>query len=350
MTGCVVAWERSASLIRHLTPVWEVGGLMGSRGHRARASASEHSRQVMRIAFVVVAGLTVANCAKTVGGIDPKYGVAASPRVIPFGQPVPKGGGHYAVGRPYVVAGRTYVPTDDPHYKAVGLASWYGDDFHGRRTANGEIFDMNSISAASPVLPLPSYVRVTNLENKRSLIVRVNDRGPYHGNRLIDVSGRAAHLLDFRGNGIARVKVEYVGKAPLQGSDDRQLVATLRQDGGPAPAPSVVRVAAAGPFLPSERKYSVDPEESLRGTRADVPLPPSRPYRLGEADAQAQNTPEPEPEPEVSAASHRNVALYRPSAPSRSNVPAPPARASVSAFAPARYDGTAALTSGRGLY
>jgi rare lipoprotein A len=307
----------------------------------------------MRIAAVVAAGLTLANCAKTnFGGIDPKYGVAASPRVIAFGQPVPKGGGRYSVGRPYVVAGRTYVPTEDPHYKAVGMASWYGDDFHGRRTANGEIFDMNSISAASPVLPLPSYVRVTNLQNHRSLIVRVNDRGPYHGDRVIDVSGRAAQLLDFRNNGLAHVKVEYVGRAPLQGSDDRQLVATLRQDGGPAPAPapSLVRVAAVGPFLPSERKYSVDPDESLRGTRVEVPLPPSRPYRLGEANDQEQSASAPEQKSEAPPTSHRNVALYQPARPTRSDVFTPPARASVSAFAPARYDGTAALTSGRGLY
>ena len=107
---------------------------------------------------------------------------------------MPKGGGTYQVGAPYTVAGRVYVPEENPHYHAEGLASWYGDDFHGRLTANGEVFDLNGISAAHPTLPLPSYARVTNLANGRSLIVRVNDRGPYHGNRIIDVSmqGRAS--------------------------------------------------------------------------------------------------------------------------------------------------------------
>src|SRR5579885_777709 len=134
-----------------------------------------------RIGSLLVLGaaaLALANCAGN-GGIDPRYGVAASPRVVAPGEPVPKGGGVYRVGKPYVVAGQVYVPEADPHYSAVGLASWYGDDFHGRYTANGEIFDKDSISAAHPTLPLPSYARVTNLSNNRSIIVRINDRGPY---------------------------------------------------------------------------------------------------------------------------------------------------------------------------
>ena len=130
------------------------------------------------------------------------------------------------------------------HYRAEGLASWYGDDFHGRYTANGEIFDIEGITAAHPTLPMPSYVRVTNLANGRSIIVRVNDRGPYVHNRIIDVSIRAAHLLGFYERGRANVRVEYVGRAPLEGSDDRILAATLREN-GPAPAPSNVRLASA---------------------------------------------------------------------------------------------------------
>jgi rare lipoprotein A len=183
---------------------------------------------------------SLANCSSNV---DPQYGVSPSPRVVDDGQPVPKGGGVYRVGAPYVVAGRTYVPAEDPNYQAVGLASWYGDEFHGRMTANGEVFDLNGISAAHPTLPLPSYVRVSNLSNGRSIIVRINDRGPFHGNRIIDVSGRTAELLGFRANGTAWVRVEYVGRAPVEGSDDRMLMATLRQD-EPAPAPNGVRLAA----------------------------------------------------------------------------------------------------------
>ncbi len=186
---------------------------------------------------------------------------------------MPKGGGTYRVGKPYVVAGRTYVPEEDPNYRAEGLASWYGDAFHGRLTANGEVFDMTSLTAAHPTLPLPSYARVTNLANGKSVIVRVNDRGPYHGNRLIDVSNTAAKLLEFRDNGIGRVRVEYVGRAPLEGSDDRQLMATLRT-GEPAPSPSSVRIASAHAFIP-------DLPPSRGVVRADVPLPAGRPYTLG---------------------------------------------------------------------
>jgi peptidoglycan lytic transglycosylase len=229
---------------------------------------------VARGAAAVAACLLLANCAsssKFASRVDPKYGVSTSPRVVAFGEPVPKGGGTYRVGKPYTVAGRVYVPEEDPHYSAVGLASWYGDDFHGRLTANGEVFDMEALTAAHPTLPMPCYARVTNLTNGKSLIVRVNDRGPYHGNRVIDVSNKAAELLDFKNNGVARVRVEYVGRAPLEGSDDRQLVATLRT-GEPAPAPSLVRVASARPFVPNM---------SGRPIRGEVPMPEGRPYDLG---------------------------------------------------------------------
>lgn len=191
--------------------------------------------------------LLLANCSSSV---DSSYGVSPSPRVVSYGDPVPKGGGVYRVGAPYVVAGRVYVPEDNPNYRADGLASWYGEDFHGRLTANGEVFDLNGISAAHPTLPLPCYARVTNLSNGRSIIVRVNDRGPYHGNRIIDVSVRTAQLLGFQTNGTAWVRVEYVGRAPLAGSDDRVLAATLRQD-EPAPLPNSTKFAAAKPIVPA---------------------------------------------------------------------------------------------------
>jgi peptidoglycan lytic transglycosylase len=192
-----------------------------------------------RSAAVLGACLVLANCAssgKFASRVDPKYGVSSSPRVVAYGEPVPKGGGTYRVGKPYTVGGRVYVPEEDVNYREDGTASWYGDDFHGRLTANGEVFDMDALTAAHPTLPMPCYARVTNLSNGKSLIVRVNDRGPYHGNRLIDVSNKAAELLEFKGNGTAHVRVEYVGRAPLEGSDDRQLIATLRT-GIPAPAP-----------------------------------------------------------------------------------------------------------------
>ena len=168
------------------------------------------------------------------------------------------------------------MPEEDTGYRAEGLASWYGDDFHGRLDrVNGEVFDMASLTAAHPTLPMPCYARVTNLSNGKSLIVRVNDRGPYHGNRLIDVSNKAAELLEFKGNGVARVRVEYVARAPLEGSDDRQLMATLRT-GVPAPSPSTVRVASAAThsFRKSRRRG-----RAIRGE--DFPCPRDDPIRLG---------------------------------------------------------------------
>jgi len=235
--------------------------------------------------FVAAAAICVllANCSSSlVSRVDPKYGVSSSPRVVEFGEPVPKGGGTYRVGKPYMVAGRVYVPEEDVHYREEGLASWYGEDFHGRLTANGEVFDMGSLSAAHPTLPMPCYVRVTNLSNGKSLIVRVNDRGPYHGNRVMDVSSRAAELLEFKSNGVARVRVEYVARAPLEGSDDRQLLATLRT-GVPAPSPSLVRVASARPFVP-------EIPSSGRPIRGEIPLPEGRPYDLGNASADQGST------------------------------------------------------------
>ncbi|MGB3272623.1 MAG: septal ring lytic transglycosylase RlpA family protein [Xanthobacteraceae bacterium] len=235
------------------------------------------ARRVAHAAILTGACVALAACSLS-SRVDPKYGVSASPRVVAFGQPVPKGGGTYRVGKPYVVAGRMYVPKEDRNYRAEGIASWYGDAFHGRLTANGEVFDMAALTAAHPTMPLPSYARVTNLRNGRSLVVRVNDRGPYHGNRVIDVSNRAAKLLDFTSRGVARVRVEYVGRAPLEGSDDRQLMATLRT-GEPAPSPSAVRVAAARPFVPADPPVaqSVLREAALVNPRPVSAYAPTRP-------------------------------------------------------------------------
>src|ERR1700719_2621751 len=240
----------------------------------------DHSILMARGVVAVAACLMLANCAsaaRSASRVDPKYGVSSSPRVVAFGEPVPKGGGTYRVGKPYTVGGRVYVPEEDTEYREEGLASWYGDDFHGRLTANGEVFDMASLTAAHPTLPMPCYARVTNLSNGKSLIVRVNDRGPYHGNRLIDVSNKAAELLEFKGNGVAHVRVEYVGRAPLEGSDDRQLIATLRT-GVPAPSPSLVRVASARSFVP-------EIASNRRPIRGEVPVPDGRPYNLGNSSA-----------------------------------------------------------------
>ena len=221
-----------------------------------------------RIIVGIGVSLLVADCAsqstvsRNDGGIDPRYGVRPSRRVYQDGEAIPKGGGLHLVGQPYIVAGRTYVPREVSHYSVVGLASWYGSAFHGRLTANGEVFDRYSISAAHKTLPLPSYVRVTNIRNGRSIVVRVNDRGPYHSNRVMDVSERVADVLDFKSIGTTEVKVDYLRPASIAGSDDRKLLATLRTDGsgavleGPGSVPVMVasadlaETAATGPGAP----------------------------------------------------------------------------------------------------
>jgi len=257
---------------------------------------------------------------------------------------VPKGGGAYRVGQPYTINGQTYYPTDNPSYRAEGVASWYGPDFHGRLTANGEIFDMHGISAAHPTMPIPSYARVTNLDNGRSLIVRVNDRGPYARNRVIDVSIGAANALGFYGEGLARVRVEYVGRAPIGGSDDRVLLATLRE-GRPAPAPAGVMVASAAPFVPS-----------FRDDGGITPVPAERPFALGAGSGRVAAKPV-----TVAVAS---VNMVTPGASERSVVRMPPARAQklpdldsaqqepgpIASYAPVQNERILALMSGRGLY
>lgn len=203
------------------------------------------------------------------------YG-AASPRVVGNNEPIPHGGGTYLVGRPYTVAGRTYYPSER-RYAAVGLASWYGDAFHGRRTANGEIFDRNSISAAHPTMPLPSYARVTNLRNHYSMIVRVNDRGPFAPGRIMDVSRRAADMLDFRRYGTTAVKVEYIGPAALDGSDDDSLMATLRYDGMPARLgePSLLAADSAPVETASAEPADSDAQADASADPSALPLPPA---------------------------------------------------------------------------
>ncbi|MFG1226777.1 septal ring lytic transglycosylase RlpA family protein [Xanthobacter wiegelii] len=220
--------------------------------------------------------------------IDPIWGVSTSPRVVAEGDPVPRGGGGYKVGKPYTIGGRTYFPAENPNYVAEGQASWYGKDFHGRKTANGEIFDMSSISAAHKTLPMPSYVRVTNLSNDRSIVVRVNNRGPYVGDRLIDVSYKTAELLGFAKNGVARVRVQYLGRAPLDDDDDIKLASTLRTDGTPADLieGSPVRVASAKPFVPEGP--SIRSVAAAAVPTGEAPVPPSRPYDLGQAGSSGQ--------------------------------------------------------------
>ena len=258
-----------------------------------RTTLSRPARLALRLLAVSGVALATANCATNPqqqklspgNGIDPKYGVKASPRLYNEGDVIPKGGGRRYTGKPYVVAGQTYVPKEDPRgYVREGLASWYGSAFHGRMTANGEVFDRHSIAAAHPTLPLPSYARVTNLDNGSSMIVRVNDRGPYHAGRVMDVSEEAAEALGFHRRGTAHVRVEYAGRASVAGSDDRKLLASLRTDGQPA-GRSTVMMADLGPSEEPERYARSAPEPLAfkpapeRAQTDEAPAPRPAPVR-----------------------------------------------------------------------
>ena len=191
--------------------------------------------------------------------------------MVATGKPVPKGGGRYVVGKKYKIAGKWYYPKHEPNYRKTGLASWYGPTFHGRKTANGEIFDRNALTAAHTTMPLPSYARVTNVDNGRSMIVRVNDRGPFHGNRIIDLSERVATMLDTKSAGVGKVKVEYVGKAPLHGQDETYLMASYRGPGAVEPGTS-----RPGTMLAMADPASDRPPANI--VFGKVPAPGPRPY------------------------------------------------------------------------
>lgn len=168
-------------------------------------------------ASMLVSVLSLVGCA-TKSRPDPFAGIGSP--VYKGTGPLPKGGGRYYVGDPYQVAGLWFYPQAEPAYDKAGIASWYGPQFNRRMTSNGEWFDMDYVSAAHPTMPLPSYAQVTNLENGRTIVVRVNDRGPFVGDRIIDLSMRSAEILGYKQKGTAKVRVQYIGPAPLndQGS------------------------------------------------------------------------------------------------------------------------------------
>lgn len=168
------------------------------------------------LSVVLMTGVSLAACATQ----QPRYSnrMPVEPDMAQGGSMAPSsGGGVYKIGQPYQVAGIWYVPKEQPDYDESGMASWYGDEFNMKPTANGELFDMSAISAAHPTLPLPSLVDVTNLDNGKTLRVRVNDRGPFVGGRVIDLSHAAAQVLGYDRQGLAHVRVRYVGPASLGG-------------------------------------------------------------------------------------------------------------------------------------
>ena len=171
-------------------------------------------------------------------------------------QNLSSGRGHpvYKVGNPYQIDGVTYYPAEDYNYDETGIASWYGPGFHEKFTANGDIFDQNDLTAAHRTLPMPCFVRVTNLDNGRSIVLRVNDRGPYARGRIIDVSRRGAQLLGYEAIGTARVRVQILA------NESRDLAAAMRSG-------QVVTAAAPVPAEPP-------PMAAPRETVASAPLAP----------------------------------------------------------------------------
>jgi rare lipoprotein A len=176
-------------------------------------------------------------------------------------------GGVYKVGAPYQVKGVWYYPAVDYDYDVTGIASWYGADFHGKATANGEIYDMNALTAAHPTLPMPSWVMVTNLENGRTLKLRVNDRGPFVGGRIIDISRRGAQLLGFAEQGTTRVRVEII-------AEESRALAEALTGGRP------VAMAAATPVQQpqaEERSMEPTPVAASLSVAEGEPLPAREP-------------------------------------------------------------------------
>lgn len=154
----------------------------------------------------LVAAFSFSACASPAADTSAQTAATARPDAVVKTEPL-----HATANLSYKVAGKQYRPTKKiEQFSQTGKASWYGPGFHGKKTSSGERFDMNTLSAAHRTLPIPSYARVTNLSNGKSVVVRINDRGPFHGNRVMDVSKAAAKELGFIHTGTANVKVEQI--------------------------------------------------------------------------------------------------------------------------------------------
>jgi rare lipoprotein A len=209
-------------------------------------------------------------------------GMAACSTTPPTYTPVnlPPNAGIYKIGQPYQIEGTWYYPREQPDYDETGVASWYGPTFYGQQTANGEVFNANSLSAAHRTLPMPVNVRVTNLENGKSLVLRVNDRGPFARGRIIDVSEQAAKLLGFYGKGTARVRVTYMSRADLPGT---------HMPAGPETPPAIANALPVAPAATVQvaalgNVSGVPVEPAVQRNPLPSPLPPSR--ETNEADLQ----------------------------------------------------------------
>jgi rare lipoprotein A len=186
--------------------------------------------------------------------------------------------GGYKIGKPYQIQGVWYYPAEDFGYDETGVASWYGPDFHGKFTANGEVFDQNEVTAAHRTLPMPCFVRVTNLENGRSLIVRVNDRGPFSHSRIIDLSRRSAQLLGVEQQGTAKVRVQILA------DESRSLALRLKAKSDETQVAAAPRVAVQAETLPAPGSR----EKAKPVVTAATPPPPRSPSPPDDQQLQTQ--------------------------------------------------------------
>ncbi len=225
------------------------------------------------IAFAVL----VSGCAETqflISGTKRLQGAAA-------------GSGNYKIGNPYQISGTWYYPAEEWDYDETGIASWYGPNFHGKDTANGETYDMNDLTAAHRTLPMPSIVRVTNLENGRSLVLRVNDRGPFAKGRIIDISRRGAQLLGFKDQGTARVRVQLLAdrsqalKAQILGQE------SIAEHGSPIQVDKLPKASVSAESLPPPPGAAESPQQE-----AVAASPVAKPVEVEEAAVKAPAEPE----------------------------------------------------------
>lgn len=239
-------------------------------------------KRVIILCSVIFSVVFLASCSEA------QY-VAHVAKQIPFPSDPPKTVGHFKVGNSYVIKGRRYYPKERYSYTEHGTASWYGPNFHGKMTANGEYFNKHELTAAHRTLQMPSIIRVTNVSNGRSLILRVNDRGPYAHNRILDVSERAATLLGFKKAGTARIKLEVLPEPSRQvaamakaGQNTAGFEVALNRNNGrmPAtytrPAPSIQQASLTKPV----RVATVEPAAApapITPVQAETITPPALP-------------------------------------------------------------------------
>jgi len=213
----------------------------------------------------------------TLVGLAMLAACSTSQKPQPAASTAGQGHGLYKVGKPYQVDGIWYYPKEDWAYDETGIASWYGADFHGKNTANGEVFDFNELTGAHRTLPMPSVVQVTNLDNGRSIKLRVNDRGPYARGRIIDVSRRAAQLLGFEVSGTAKVRVKILVPESIQ-------VASLARRNGSEDKPETLPAAPVA-AVSAQELPSPPPNPRMIAINAVPPVPAAEPAALAPATA-----------------------------------------------------------------